>query len=51
MRLSQTCRSTESARAGTREGRWGKERKNAHRNILVLATAIYVIVARGDAEY
>jgi hypothetical protein len=49
VRLSQTCRSTVESARGEEGG--AKETSNAHRNVLALATAVYVIVARGDAEY
>lgn len=42
MRLSQTC--TESARVGARE-------ETPYGNILVLAAAVYMVIARSDAEY
>jgi hypothetical protein len=44
VRLSQTCRSTESARAQGKKG-------TPYGDTLVLATAVYVVVARSDTEY
>jgi hypothetical protein len=48
MRLSQTCRSSESAR-GREKG--GRTKGTAYGDTLVLATAVYVVVAGGDTKY
>ena len=49
MRLSQTCEPTESARG--RE-KWDKAReRKTYGDTLVLATAVYVVIARGDTKY
>ena len=49
MRLSQTCRSTSPGSARERGG--ARKERNTYGDTLVLATAVYVVVACGDTEY